>query len=321
MNAALSMTEDFISPSQPAPEIARAPQSLRQAREAAGLQVAALAAMLKVPVDRLQALEDGRYHELPNLTFTRALASSVCRVLKIDPASVLQTLPQQVEVKLGTGQPLESGHFGTSRRSFMPGMPALSWRSPLVWALLVLVLAVALWWWLPQREVVLSSAETAVPEQESAVVETVLPADQQPLDAAQQALPAVNEPVAVTPVASTEPAVAQPVPVQAAPAVPAPAAEKPVASVLANPVPALAAAGQPLVQLRARATTWIQLKDAAGKELQQRTLQPGQTLDYDGAMPLQVVLGRANGVEVIVRGQVFDTSAYAANKVARFEVK
>ena len=51
------------------------------------------------------------------------------------------------------------------------------------------------------------------------------------------------------------------------------------------------------------------------------TLQPGQTLDYDGAAPLQVVLGRASGVEVFVRGQVFDTSAYAPNKVARFEVK
>ncbi len=91
-------------------------------------------------------------------------------------------------------------------------------------------------------------------------------------------------------------------------------------------IPAAAAAaqpavGQPLLQLRARSATWIQLKDGAGKELQQRTLQPGQTLDYDGAAPLQVVLGRASGVEVIVRGQVFDTSAYAPNKVARFEVK
>ena len=41
----------------------------------------------------------------------------------------------------------------------------------------------------------------------------------------------------------------------------------------------------------------------------------------DGDAPLQLVLGRANGVEVIVRGQVLDTSAYAPNKIARFEVK
>ena len=84
---------------------------------------------------------------------------------------------------------------------------------------------------------------------------------------------------------------------------------------------AQSAQAQPRLQLRARATTWVQLKDGAGKELQQRTLQPGQTLDYDGELPLQVVLGRASGVDVIVRGQVFDTSAYAPNKVARFEVK
>lgn len=315
------MTEDSISPSHPAPAIALAPQSLRQAREAAGLQVAALAAMLKVPVDRLQALEDGRYEELPNLTFARALAASVCRALKIDPAPVLLGLPQPVEVKLGSDQPLESGNFSTSRRSSMPGLPGLSLRSPLVWALLVLMLAVALWWLLPQREADLPSAETAAPEQPSAVVETVVPAGQEPVEAPLQALPADNASAPAMPVAPTEPATSRPVPVQAAPAVPVPAADKPVAPLSAAPVPAVSAAAQPLLQLRARATTWIQLKNASGKELQQRTLQPGQTLDYDGDVPLQVVLGRANGVEVIVRGQVFDTSAYAANKVARFEVK
>ena len=73
--------------------------------------------------------------------------------------------------------------------------------------------------------------------------------------------------------------------------------------------------------MRARETTWVQLKDIAGKELQQRTLQPGQTLDHDGQGPVLVVLGRSSGVDVIVRGQPFDTSSFASNRVARFEVK
>jgi cytoskeleton protein RodZ len=66
---------------------------LRAAREAAGLHVAALAVSLKIPVRRLEALEAERWDELPGAVFTRALAASVCRNLKIDPEPVLARLP------------------------------------------------------------------------------------------------------------------------------------------------------------------------------------------------------------------------------------
>ena len=44
---------------------------------------------LKVPVRKLEALEDDRYDLLPDACSSRALASSVCRTLKIDPQPVL----------------------------------------------------------------------------------------------------------------------------------------------------------------------------------------------------------------------------------------
>ena len=311
------MTEDSAPMSAPLPasaglsEAAPPGELLRQAREAAGLQIASLAAMLKVPVERLQALEAGRYQELPNLTFARALASSVCRVLKIDPAPVLQGLPHGGEVKLGTDRPIQARSFDSNRRGLFRLPGGLHLGSSLVLSLLVLVLAVALWWWLPQREAepaadVDTAAQVGEAPLESVVVEPPLPA-------------VADSPAVVTPAA--EPVPAAPAAVLPAPVAPAPAASAPVAAIPAAAAAAQPAVGQPLLQLRARSATWIQLKDGAGKELQQRTLQPGQTLDYDGAAPLQVVLGRASGVEVFVRGQVFDTSAYAPNKVARFEVK
>ena len=67
---------------------------LRAARERQGLHLAALAAQLKVAPRKLEALEADRYDELPDATFVRALAASMCRVLKIDPAPVLERLPQ-----------------------------------------------------------------------------------------------------------------------------------------------------------------------------------------------------------------------------------
>ena len=74
---------------------------LRQAREAAGLHIAALAVSLKVPVKKLEALEAGRLDVLPDAVFVRALAASVCRTLKIDAVPVLALLPQTGKPSLG----------------------------------------------------------------------------------------------------------------------------------------------------------------------------------------------------------------------------
>ena len=65
---------------------------LRQARQAQGMHIAVLAAAIKVSQRKLEALEGDRLDELPDATFTRALAQTVCRTLKIDPAPVLALL-------------------------------------------------------------------------------------------------------------------------------------------------------------------------------------------------------------------------------------
>ena len=315
------MTEESNSPSSTATSERQAQSSLlRQAREAAGLQLAALAATLKVPVERLQALEEGRYQDLPNLTFARALASSVCRTLKIDPLPVLQALPQQAGVKLGSDAPVQTVVELPRHRASWPALLSFNLRSPLVWAVILLALALALWWWLPQRDVADAQSTAAEPQAQAQGV--VAQPAASPAVVAEPIPPGTPEPVTPAsaeqlPAAPIQPAPA-PGPVPAAAPVAAPPQLPDVAETAAAKT-AQSAAG--LLQLRARATTWIQLKDATGKELQQRTLQPGQTLDYDGQGPVQVVLGRASGVDVIVRGQPFDTSAFASNRVARFEVK
>src|SRR5687768_6625101 len=73
---------------------------LRRAREATGLHIATLAVSLKVPVRKLEALEADRYEELSDAVFVRALASSVCRTLKIDPQPVLERLPRTAQPRL-----------------------------------------------------------------------------------------------------------------------------------------------------------------------------------------------------------------------------
>ena len=72
----------------------------------------------------------------------------------------------------------------------------------------------------------------------------------------------------------------------------------------------------------ARAETWITVTEAGGKQLLRRSLQAGETVALSGMLPLSVVVGRASGVDVQVRGKPFDLAPFTTSGgVARFEVK
>ena len=73
---------------------------LRQARQARGLHIGALAAAIKVGSRKLELLEANQFDQLPDATFTRALAHTVCRALKVDAAPILALLPPLKGVRL-----------------------------------------------------------------------------------------------------------------------------------------------------------------------------------------------------------------------------
>jgi cytoskeleton protein RodZ len=111
---------------------------LRRAREAKGLHISVLATSLRVPVDRIRALESEQWADLPDLVFARALTMSVCRHLKIDSAPVLAGMPdpdplRSVRVTAAISQPL-GGVLSPSRP-----------RRNLWLALVVLALALLAW--------------------------------------------------------------------------------------------------------------------------------------------------------------------------------
>jgi len=202
--------------------------ALRAAREAAGMHVAALAAVLKVPVDKLQALEAGRYEDLPNLTFARALAQSVCRVLKIDPKPILQGLPQVAGTRLEPKEGALNAPMPDRRPAVFSG-GASAQRNNKSWLLAgaVVVLAGVLWWVLPHRAT--DSADATAPVAAAPAADAsapVAPPDMPkeviaPSESRGEAEPnPVNSPKA----AATQPPVAAPVVTASAPAQPAAAA-------------------------------------------------------------------------------------------------
>ncbi|MBX3638705.1 MAG: helix-turn-helix domain-containing protein, partial [Rubrivivax sp.] len=122
---------------------------LRAAREKQGLHIAALAAAIKVAPRKLDALENDRWHELPDATFTRALAQTVCRTLKIDARPVLDLLPAAGTVALEpSGGSLNTPFDGPPGRE---GPAAASFAiRPMVWAAGVLMVAAVIVYFLPE---------------------------------------------------------------------------------------------------------------------------------------------------------------------------
>lgn len=299
---------------------------LRHAREQSGLHIVALAAALKVPVRKLEALEANRWQDLQDATFVRALASSVCRQLKIDAAPVLSGLPAGVQVKLDLPQGLGRAHLpqpaGIASGSSEGLGSILRW-----WPVAVLLVGAVALYLVPGIPKLAFPGNSAQMQPDSAASQVpVMPPVESPVAAntpAQgdtgQVAPATP---AVVPVTALPNDVERPVAPQQAPALDS-AVGGSVANAQASAVATSAskAEGGNILIIRATAETWIEVVDAAGRLRVQRVLQPGEAVDFAGSTPYAVTLGRADSAQVTVRGQPFDAVAVARNNVARFEVK
>ena len=276
---------------------------LRNARQQRGLHIAALAVMLKVPQAKLEALEADRFDELPDATFARALATAMCRALKVDPAPVLALLPRtrssEFDVPPSLNQPFRERGAG----AIDGGVLALLGR-PVVWGpLLLLIAAAAVYWipagWLPEHSAVAPAASAPVAAS-AAPVEFVAssPAASAPeeagLAAASAPLPVASAPLQVRDVAPP-PAVAQPASVPAVPE------------------------GQAL-RVTASAESWVEVVDAKGQVLISRVLRQGEQQEFGGAAPYKLRVGNVGGTRVEWRGAPVDLNARANNNVARLEL-
>lgn len=269
---------------------------LRHARESAGLHVAALAVSLKVPVRKLEALEEDRYELLTDAVFVRALASSICRTLKIDPQPVLDRLPQTTKPRLARDIDSINATFRAPNDA-----PPPSWLHQVtrpvflvVFGLLLAALVVVL---LPARQ------------QESMTVEVTPP----PMSGSPVANVTVDPAISVLPPDPAATAVVTPVATE-------PLAQAPVADAPA-PEPAPVVAVSSTVIFKAKAPSWVEVTDAKGVVAVRKVLEAGEAAGASGALPLRVTIGKVDSTEVQVHGKPFDLRPVSRDNVARFEVK
>ncbi len=323
MNAEISMTEgsDSEITTAPAPlEDNSAGQMLRQAREAYGVDVTAVANALKVSAQRIKALEANDFGALPDRVFARSLAARVCRLLRIDSAPVLAKMPEiPYAGRLGqvglpqTNVALRGQVFHSILRRTSDQVGNLGSHRMLA-LIAVFLLAIGLLLWLPQsvfdsignRVSQMFASDSAQKQEKKGKQGLKKPA------AAASALPSVPSsaavPVAVADASGTNTNTVQPEQPAAPPAVTPPAQPS-------------AGAASGLV-ITAREVSWVSVFDASGNPLLRRNLKADETVRVSGALPLTVVLGRASVVSVQFNGKLIDLAPLTREDgVARVKIE
>ena len=299
-------------------------QMLNTARRACGLSLEELAGRVKVSVSRLQALEEDRFEEWPDMNVVRAVAASVCRHVRLDSAIILACLPKAKKMvwsPLIADSPVgfrDKDGFRMHGASSVGRLPLALLALALALAALGLYLGPVMQTWLDRAWA--GDSLGAAASAPAAAPEPVLPPDAEPTDTRLGALApeaAPSLPAAVGALATTSAAAPSAVAGMAPQVGPAnSAAGASVAGKLAS------APTSPLLVFKARGLTWVAVSDANGVTLLRKTLAAGESASAaSGTLPLWVVVGRADNTDVEVRGQPIKLEPSAPDNVARFKVQ
>lgn len=323
---------------------------LRRAREAQNMTLEALASTIKVTSAKLEALEAGQFDRLPDPNFTRALAMTVCRALKLDPSEVLASLPAAKPAALAEGKPPLNQPFKEVRGGSplfdhswdLASLLSFKWLAPgllLLGALVIYLLPESLEtpaWFHQILQMTPRPAEVAKAELAASATQL------EPLTAAsvaedvQSASMPIPPSVAAASTASVPEAASAPVGAAAsgslAPLVldgtdtPAAASARtsgapPRLSQAASSVASGGVPAEGALVLVAREASWVEVRDAKGAKLLSRNVLAGERLALEGVAPLVVRIGNAPGVQLNYKGQPVDLTAATRNNVARLELK
>lgn len=308
--------------------------SLKVVRERRSLALTDVSARLRIRRPYLEAIEEGRFGELPGAVYVSGFLRQYAEFLGLDPEQVLKSYQAESD--------------GAVQRTVLNfPMPRPEERRPRLWlvvgALVVAGVVYALWYRHQEALRVGQDLIQAVPSRLADLVPSpqpiapaappiVLPPPSQSSSQTPQTVPApaAQTPPAATPAAPTpalQPPVAQ-APVSAppavVPAVPAPSAAPPAAAppVAQAPAPVTVppAAASPStapaeapgsygaatagrVRVEATAPAWIQVRGPNNEQIFTRLLNAGERYQVPDRSGLTLLTGNAGGVRIVVDGQ------------------
>ncbi len=292
---------------------------LRAAREAQGLHIAALATAIKVTPRMVEALESDRLHELPDTTFARALAQTICRYLKIDPQRVLALLPASGTVALEPASRIRSTPYRDRGGRAEQG-PARN-LGPLFWGAALLLLAAVALYLLPSAWLGLGSTVSLEPGRPAVASAPLLvePAASAPPPASAAPGPGA----AASQSSSADVASTGGMPMMASSLTADRNRAASAETVFSAPPPGsgTAPAVSGALVVSTTVASWIEVRDAKGQLLLGETVQPGRSVGLDGPLPMRVLIGNAAATQLVFMGRPIDVISRSRENVARFELQ
>jgi cytoskeleton protein RodZ len=283
---------------RPAGETAGEPpgKRLAEARQAQNQTTAEVARQLKLSVWQVEALESGRYEQLPGPMFVRGFIRNYARLLRLDPNELLdaagETLPQQAPPR--ERPPSHDIPFPEQRKP----------RWPLAAAGLIVVgvLVVHEFYW--DQWVQPASPPGAA----------VTPSAQ---------LEAVQLPDPAGTLAGTPGSAGRDTDTAGLPGAPEPASRvKSAKTAAVAPAPATAPRpGEKRVRLEFEEESWVEIRDRNEQVIFSRLNPPGTQQLVEGMPPFSVVVGNAQGVRLTYDGKPVDLALHTRIDVARLVLR
>jgi len=275
---------------------------LSRLREEQGLSLTDVAQQLKFGARQLEALEQERFELLPGGTFVRGMVRAYARLLKADAEPLLGRLADRFEAP-------DSNSLAARYKQPVPFSDGAR-RSTFVYlgaSLGVLVAAGAIaWQWYREhnaRPAPVASAPKVTPA-----------ARPEPVAAAPVAVARAPEKVAEKAPEKTPEKMVE-AKEKAAPAPPQEVTVKETA-VSVKPVPA----GVHRIVFRCEEEAWLEVKDAAGRQLLSSLNPPGCERVVQGRGPFELVIGNASHVQVLHNDRVLDLQPHTKQDIARFTI-
>ncbi len=266
----------------------------KSTREGLGLSVDDVSTAMKVSNSIVNAIETGLYDRLGAPVYARCFLRSYAKRIHVAvPTNALMTElgfddEPQLIANSGARQTQENGERWMLSASYLVGT-----------AILV------------SAAVLVMQADRLLPDAKNPVVSETPTTITTPVQS--------NTPSATTPAptATSVPALAPQQPAVEAIAA-AMTAMPPLTNSMNTPAP-ISSPTQGFV-IQANSTSWLRVSDAEGKEIFGNNLVAGRSRDFLEALPLDVTIGNAQGVQLMIAGKAVDLAGFARGNVAKLRV-
>ena len=299
-------------------------ETLRVARQLAGLSQEDIANKLKLSPRQIAAIETGDWSALPERTFTRGFMRNYARLVSVDPDSLGLDQSSSQPNAATQLKPTPAAIGEIVQEADRNGFSAARWVVP---TLLIAALAAGVLYFQGQRwfgwdgSKFLSTSSTA--SLKSAVAAKAESAEKAEASVATPSMPAVvstSSGAVIAPTEATGGTTAPLVPAAVPPAGDVAAIAAAPSLLPAAPPPSLVpAAGDKRILLTFKGKSWTEVR-SKGDVIFSETATPGSR-EFNGALPLSFTVGNASNVAVAIDGKPFDMTDVTRNDVARFRIE